>query len=119
MYPSDMIERPIILGAGYSMRSREHKPELLWTEWTVRLGRWTNDKSLDIRLYPPRGLGHMFRHELSVSEYNRNGRLLRTESYELAIKPRDDMRDSVEDKINRVYAGNFFKRLLLIGRGRG
>jgi hypothetical protein len=96
-----------------------------WTEWHVRLGRWINDKDLEVRVFHPNSVTepHIMRiMEHKTSKKYLRGKFLRVEKHTLDFIGQDDfkeLREKAEQKVNDIYVGNWFKRQLLRSEWRG
>lgn len=95
-----------------------------WTEWHVSLGRWVNDKDLEVRVFHPNSATEQ--HTMRIMEYKTSkkylrGKFLRAERHTLNL-PDDSLillRAKAELKVNEIYAGNWFKRKMLRSEWRG
>jgi len=93
-------------------------------DWDIKLRRIVNSKSLYIKVYPcePKTASYAFfgecRYRMVVDEYQNFLFLLdthlRKEKHDLVLTEDEHLLKRVEEKLNEVYVGNWFKRMLLL-----
>jgi hypothetical protein len=113
-------KKRISLGVG-SLRLSADGEDIRQAEWTVKLVRLFNSKSLTISVRPAEpemgfSAGES-RYEMIVDEYKTILFLfthLRTEKYGLVLAEGNNLKERVAEVINEIYAGNRLKRLALL-----